>query len=64
MYDKHTETETEMPPRKIWTERITLPLTRDTVAEIDAALEDDEYRLDLIREAIKRELQRRKRSKK
>lgn len=51
-----------MPPRKIWDERITLPLTRDMVKEIDAALEDHEYRLDLIREAIKRELQRRKRN--
>lgn len=53
-----------MPPRKIWDERITLPLTSGMVEEIDGALEDEEYRVDLIREAIKRELQRRARNAK
>lgn len=53
-----------MPPRKIWTERLTLPLTQEMVKEIDGALEAHEYRLDLIRDAIKRELQRRRRNEK
>jgi hypothetical protein len=40
-------------------ERITLPLAHGVLARIDAALDEDEPRLDLIREAIDRELKRR-----
>lgn len=40
-------------------DRITLPLAHGVLARIDAAVEDGEPRLDLIREAIDRELQRR-----
>ena len=40
-------------------DRITLPLAHGVLARIDAALKDDEPRLDLIREAIARELERR-----
>lgn len=40
-------------------DRITLPLAHGVLAMIDAALKDDEPRLDLIREAITRELERR-----
>lgn len=40
-------------------DRITLPLAAGVVERIDAALEDGEPRLDLIRSAIDRELKRR-----
>ncbi|MGX1786894.1 hypothetical protein ACWIGM_09170 [Bosea sp. NPDC055332] len=56
-----------IPPRvgrkKLWTERITLPMAEGTTERIDAALRQDEVRLDLIREAIERELKRREREK-
>ena len=44
-------------------DRITLPLAAGVVDRIDAALEPGEPRLDLIREAIERELKRRERVK-
>ena len=50
-----------MGRKKLWPERLTLPLTSEMVADMDAALQDGESRVDLIREAIDRELQRRKR---
>lgn len=40
-------------------DRITLPLAPGVLARIDAALDADEPRLDLIRAAIERELKRR-----
>lgn len=49
-----------MGRKKLWTERLTLPLAEETVERLDAALRDGEVRLDLIREAIERELKRRK----
>ncbi len=49
-----------MGRKKLWTERLTLPLTEETVERLDAALRDGEARLDLIREAIEKELKRRK----
>jgi hypothetical protein len=49
-----------MGRKKLWTERLTLPLAEETVQRLDAALRDDETRLDLIREAIEKELKRRK----
>lgn len=49
--------------KKQWTERLTLPLMKETVDAMDAALELGEVRLDLIREAIERELRRRERQK-
>lgn len=52
-----------MGRKKLWPERLTLPLTTEKVAEMDAALADGETRLDLIREAIDRELRRRARSR-
>lgn len=42
-------------------DRITLPLAEGVLARIDAVLEPGEPRLDLIREAIERELKRRER---
>lgn len=49
-----------MGRKKLWDERILLPLKTDTLDRVDAALRDDETRLDLIREAIEKELKRRK----
>lgn len=51
-----------MGRKKLWDQRILLPLASETVQQIDAALDDGETRLDLIRAAIERELKRRKRS--
>lgn len=52
-----------MGRKKLWDERILLPLKADTLEQIDAALGDGEARLDLIREAIERELRRRARAR-
>lgn len=49
-----------MGRKKLWDERILLPLKGETLSRVDAALRDGEARLDLIREAIDRELKRRK----
>lgn len=59
MYEKEP-----MGRKKIWTERLTLPLKEETVARMDAALKDGEARLDLIREAVERELKRREKQQK
>jgi len=50
-----------MGRKKLWDERILLPLAAETLERIDAALDAGETRLDLIRDAIDRELKRRKR---
>lgn len=50
-----------MGRKKLWSERILLPLNSETLERIDAALQKDEARLDLIRQAIERELKRRER---
>lgn len=55
-------TPAKMGRKKQWTERIQLPLADGTTERIDAALENDEVRLDLIRAAIERELKRRERT--
>lgn len=48
--------------KKLFGIRITLPLSDDMAERIDAALAPGEVRLDLIRDAIERELKRRDRS--
>jgi len=50
--------------KKEWTEQLRLPLADGTTARIDAVLRDEEPRLDMIREAIEREIKRRLRSSK
>lgn len=50
-----------MGRKKLWTDRLTLPLTAEQIERIDGLLEDGEARLDLIRAAIERELKRRER---
>jgi hypothetical protein len=56
----------DLPPRvgrkKEFPNRITLPLSDEMLAGIDAARVDEEDRLTLIRSAIERELKRRERS--
>ncbi|WP_165435471.1 hypothetical protein [Bradyrhizobium sp. Leo121] len=50
-----------MGRKKLWTERLTVPLNEETVERMDSLLAKDEVRLDLIRTAIERELKRRER---
>lgn len=50
-----------MGRKKLWDTRILLPLAAETLERIDAALDDGQSRLDLIRQAIERELKRRER---
>lgn len=45
--------------KKEWTEQLRLPLAEGTTARIDAVLVAGEPRLDMIREAIEREIKRR-----
>ena len=52
-----------MGRKKEFPERLTLPLTTETVERIDSSLEKDEARVDMIRSAIDRELKRRERAK-
>ena len=52
-----------MGRQRSWTERINLTLPEGARARMDAVLEADEDRLDLIRTAIDREVKRRQRRK-
>ena len=58
----------DMPSRvgrkKEWTEQLRLPLAEGTTARIDSVLAEGEPRLDMIREAIEREIKRRERQQK
>lgn len=64
MTENHTYA--SKPPvgrKKEFPDRITLPLAEGVVAKIDSVLAKDEPRLDMIREAIDREIKRRGRGK-
>ena len=50
-----------MGRKKLWTERLTLPISTEMLERLDALLDEGEVRLDLIREAIEKELKRRER---
>lgn len=52
-----------MPRQKEFSEQLRLPLPAGTTAAIDAVLEPQEPRLDMIRAAIMREVKRRSRPK-
>lgn len=49
--------------KKEYPDRITLPLAEGVLARVDAVLSETEPRLDMIREAIEREIKRRERAK-
>lgn len=51
-----------MGRKKLWAENVNLTLPEGAKARMDAALREGEDRLDLIREAIERELKRRQKS--
>lgn len=50
--------------KKEWTEQLRLPLAEGTTERIDAVLSEGEPRLDMIRDAIEREIKRREREAK
>jgi hypothetical protein len=50
--------------KKEWTEQLRLPLAEGTTARIDSVLKSGEPRLDMIREAVEREIKRREREAK
>jgi hypothetical protein len=52
-----------MARKKEFTEQIRLPLPTGATARIDSVLEEGEPRLDMIREAIEREIKRRQKAK-
>lgn len=54
----------KMGRKKLWAENVNLTLPEGAKARMDAALEEGEDRLDLIRAAIDRELKRREKTKK
>lgn len=49
---------------KVFPIRIVLPLTADMLSRLDAVRGDNEARLDVIREAVDKEVKRRERAKK
>ena len=51
-----------MGRKKEWTEQLRLPLAEGTTARIDSVLSKDEPRLDMIRDAIEREIKRRQKA--
>lgn len=54
----------KMGRKKLWAENVNLTLPEGAKARMDAALEEGEDRLDLIRTAIDRELTKREKAKK
>lgn len=65
MTQKHVHaTQSRMGRKKLWAENVNLTLPEGAKARMDAALEDGEDRLDLIRAAIEQELKRREKAKK
>lgn len=52
-----------MPRQKLFPIRLTLPITREMLASVDAALVGGEDRVAMIRQAIERELKRRDKAK-
>ena len=50
---------TRVGRKKLFAERITLPLSADMLSKLDASLREGEVRLDMIRGAIAHEIERR-----
>lgn len=64
MTEKHTyDLPSRVGRKKEFPNRVTLPLSDEMLAEIDASRVEGEDRLTLIRTAIEKELKRRKREK-
>lgn len=59
----YTKSEKKLGRTKLFDEQLRVPLALGTTARIDAVLADGEPRLDMIREAIEREIKRRQRAK-
>lgn len=57
-----SDTARKMGRTKLWPIRLTLPVTEELRDRLDAAREGEESRLDVIREAVERELKRRERA--
>ena len=53
-----------MGRKKLWDAQLRLPVTTEMVERVDAALDEGEARVNLIREAIERELRRRLKARK
>lgn len=53
-----------MGRKKLWAERLLVPLAEGTTARLDAVTDEDEDRLDVIRAGIEKELKRRERLQK
>lgn len=53
-----------MGRKKLWAERLLVPLPEGTTERLDAVKADDEDRLDVIRAGIEKELKRRERLQK
>lgn len=67
MYTKEQPMDEKKPAarggrKKQWAEQLRLPLAEGTTARMDAVLAEGEARLDMIREAIEREIKRRQRA--
>lgn len=52
-----------MGRKKLWAERLLVPLPEGTTERLDAVTAEEEDRLDVIREGIERELKRREKHK-
>lgn len=50
-----------MGRKKLWTEDMQARFAEGTFSRIEAVLEEGEYRMDFVREAVERELKRRER---
>jgi hypothetical protein len=50
-----------MGRKKLWDERVLVPLAKETVERLEAVRHEDEDRLDVIRAGIERELKLRER---
>jgi hypothetical protein len=62
-YHVHEKSKNKLGRPKLFEEQLRIPLPLGTIARIDAVLADGEPRLDMLREAIEREIKRRQRTK-
>ena len=60
----NTKREKKLGRPKVFDEQLRVPLIAGSIARIDAVLDKGEARLDMIREAIEREIKRRSKASK